>query len=137
MKQFFLDTNILIDLIADRKPHSKYAIQLFNEAGKNSVKLYTSSHSIATTYYLSKKVTDEKKLRKIINSLLDYVQCIAVDQSIIKRALHSNHADFEDGIQIMAASTIHHLDAIITRNSKDFKNSDIPVLLPDEAVQLI
>lgn len=137
MKQYFLDTNILIDLIADRKPHSKYAIRLFQEAEHNAVKLYTSSHSIATTYYLLKKNADEKKLRQVISSLLDYVQCIAIDQSILKRALHSNHADFEDGIQIMAASMIHQLDGIITRSVKDFKNSDIPVLLPDTAISLL
>ena len=55
MKRIFLDTNIIVDLIADRKPFSKYAIQLFQKAEQNEVELFTSSHSIATTHYLLKK----------------------------------------------------------------------------------
>jgi hypothetical protein len=34
MKNVFADTNILIDLLADRPPFSKFAIQLFDLAEK-------------------------------------------------------------------------------------------------------
>jgi predicted nucleic acid-binding protein len=44
MQKFFIDTNIIIDLLANREPHSKYATQLFNAAERGSIKLYTSSH---------------------------------------------------------------------------------------------
>lgn len=137
MTRFFIDTNIIIDLITERKPHSKYAVLLFSAAEQNRLKLFTSSHSIATTYYILKKLTDEKTLRTTLNHLLDYVQPVAVDKNIIKRALDSNHADFEDAIQIMAASTINSITGIVTRNIKDFKNSDIPVWTPDQAVKMI
>ena len=55
MKKVFIDTNILVDLIADRIPFSKYAIEIFNNAERKKIKLFTSSHSIATTHYLLKK----------------------------------------------------------------------------------
>lgn len=48
----FLDTNILVDLIADRKAFSKHAIEIFKYAEDFKVQLFTSSHSIATTHYL-------------------------------------------------------------------------------------
>ncbi len=35
MIKVFLDTNILVDLIADRKPFSKHAIEIFKSAEKN------------------------------------------------------------------------------------------------------
>jgi predicted nucleic-acid-binding protein len=50
----FADTNLLIDLLADRPPFSKFAAQIFDREEKKKVKLYTSSQSFATTHYLLK-----------------------------------------------------------------------------------
>ena len=132
MKKVFVDTNIIVDLIADRKPFSKYAIDLFTKAENKTVKLYTSSHSIATTHYLVKKHIGESELRTILNNLLDYLNVISVDTAVLKKGLRSKHKDFEDAIQIICASSIEKIDCIVTRNIKDFKGSEIPVLSPDE-----
>ncbi|MBD1366929.1 PIN domain-containing protein [Mucilaginibacter sp. ZT4R22] len=134
MKNVFVDTNVLIDLLADRQPFSKFAIQLFNLAEKKKVKLFTSSHAYATTHYLLKKHLSEKELRELLYSLLDYIDLIAIDSSIIKKSLLSNHKDFEDAIQIIAATSVANLDFIVTRNLKDFKDAGITVLPPDEAL---
>ena len=132
MKKVFLDTNILVDLIADRKPFSKYSIEIFKKAEEKKIKLFTSSHSIATTHYLLKKYLEEKILRDVLYNLLDYVTVIAVDTDVLKKGLRSKHKDFEDSIQILCASTIEKIDCIVTRNTKDFRDSEILVLTPDE-----
>lgn len=132
MKKIFLDTNIIVDLIADRKPFSKYAIEIFQKAEEKEFELFTSSHSIATTHYLLKKYVDEKVLRDVLYNLFDYLTIIAVDIDILKKGLRSNHKDFEDSIQILCASTIEQIDCIVTRNIKDFKGSEIKVYSPDE-----
>ena len=132
MKIVFVDTNILIDLLANRSPYSKFAIELFALAEKGKVKLYTSSHSYATTHYLLKKYIGETTLREILLSLLDFIELIPVDITIIKKGLLSKHKDFEDTIQIFAANTIDNTDFIVTRNLKDFKDAGIIVLPPDE-----
>jgi len=132
MKKVFLDTNIIVDLIADRKPFSKYAIEIFQLAEENKIQIFTSSHSIATTHYLLKKYIDEKSLREVLYNLLDFLTVISVDIDIIKKGLRSNHKDFEDSIQILCASSIENINHIITRDGKDFKGSEIPVLSPDE-----
>ena len=132
MKRVFVDTNIIVDLIADRRPFSKFAIRLFSNAENRKVKLFTSSHSIATTHYLLKKYVDEKQLREILENLLDYLTVVAISQDVIKKGLKSKHKDFEDALQIIASSTIDNLDCIVTRNIKDFKGSEIPVFSPDE-----
>ena len=132
MKKIFLDTNIIVDLIADRKPFSKYSIEIFKKAEEKKIKLFTSSHSIATTHYLLKKYLEEKILRDVLYNLLDYVTVIAVDTDVLKKGLRSKHRDFEDSIQILCASTIEKIDCIVTRNTKDFRESEILVLTPDE-----
>jgi len=134
MKKVFLDTNIIVDLIADRKPFSKYAIQIFQKAEANEIQLFTSSHSIATTHYLMKKYIEEKELRDVLYNLLDYLTIIAVDVDILKKGLRSNHKDFEDSIQILCASSVEKMDYIVTRNTKDFKGSEIPAYNPDEII---
>lgn len=132
MKKVFLDTNIIVDLIADRKPFSKFSIEIFKKAEENKIKLFTSSHSIATTHYLLKKYLEEKLLRDVIYNLLDYITVVAVDTDVLKKGLRSKHKDFEDSIQILCASTIENIDCIVTRNIKDFRDSEILVLTPDE-----
>ena len=132
MKKIFLDTNIIVDLIADRKPFSKYSIEIFKKAEEKKIKLFTSSHSIATTHYLLKKYLEEKILRDVLYNLLDYLTVIAVDTDVLKKGLRSKHKDFEDSIQILCASTIEKIDCIVTRNTKDFRDSEILVLTPDE-----
>ena len=132
MRKIFIDTNIIVDLVADRKPFSKYAIKIFSNAENKKIKLYTSSHSIATTYYLLKKFVDDKKLREILLGIIDYVSIIPVDIIVLSKGLRSKQKDFEDSVQIYCASGIEKIDCIITRNIKDFKGSEIPVLSPDE-----
>ena len=132
MKNVFVDTNILIDLLADRRPFSKSAIEIFDLASKKKINLFTSTHSIATTHYLLKKHVKEQELREILYSLLDFIDIVSIDLSIIKKSLLSDHKDFEDAVQIFAAHSVRNLDFIVTRNVKDFKKAEIAVLPPDE-----
>ena len=132
MRKIFLDTNIIVDIISDRKPFSKYAIEIFQKAEEGKLLLFTSSHSIATTHYLLKKHVDEKILREVLYNLIEYVSVAAIDLDIVKKALRSSHKDFEDSVQIFAASTIENLECIVTRNVKDFKGSEIKIMTPDE-----
>lgn len=132
MIKVFLDTNILVDLIADRKPFSKHAIEIFRSAEEHKTQLYTSSHSIATAHYLLKKFVEEKELRNILFNLLEFLDVVPVNLDVLKKGLRSSHKDFEDAVQILCASSITGINFIVTRNTKDFKTSEIAVLTPDE-----
>src|SRR5690606_15116239 len=101
MQHIFVDTNILIDLLSDRRPFSKFALEIFDLARKNKIKLYTASHSFATTHYLLKKYTKEQQLRKIVYSVVHFIESTPIDIAIIKKSQLSNHDDFEDAIQIL------------------------------------
>jgi predicted nucleic acid-binding protein len=132
MKNIFVDTNIIIDLIADRKPFSKYAIYLFKKAEDNLITLYTSSHSIATTYYLLKKYVNEKELRDVLYNLMDLIIVIPVDSTILKKGFRSGYKDVEDAFQIFCASSVKEMDCIVTRNIKDFRESEVAAFTPGE-----
>ena len=118
MKKVFVDTNILEDLIADRKPFSKFAIDFFSKAESGNVSLYTSSHSISTTHYLLKKYLIDKELREVLLNLLDFIYIIAKDIDFLKKRVKSKHKDFEDALQIISVYSIEKIDCIVTRNLK-------------------
>ncbi len=134
MKKIFVDTNIIVDLIADRAPFSKFAIDLFSKAEKKEVLLFTSSHSIATTHYLLKKYIEERELRNILFELITLLNVLSIDEETLKKGLRSKHKDFEDALQIICAESVVDIDFIVTRNSKDFKESNVQVLSPEELV---
>ena len=134
MRKLFLDTNIIIDIILDRQPFSKYSIEILKKAENNELELYISSHTIATTHYILKKILQEKTVRDILSNLIEIIHIIPIDRDIIKKGLKSKHKDFEDALQIISAYTITDMEGIVTRNIKDFKGSEIPVFTPDELV---
>lgn len=130
--RIFLDTNILVDLIADRKPFSQHAIKIFQAAEQGKIKLYTSSYSILTTHFLLKKYLSESNLREVLLNLLEYVSIVSANGNELKIGLRSPGKNFDDGVQILCAAGIEGISFIVTRNLKDFKASGVPVLSPDE-----
>ena len=131
-KHIFLDINILIDIVANRKPFAKNAIAIFNFCQSNNITIYSTSHSVATVHYIAKKNVDEIELRSIIEDLLDTISIISVTESILRKSLKSIHKDFEDAIQIISAQTVNKMDCIVTRDLKDYKNSELKVFTPDQ-----
>ena len=59
---------------------------------------------------------------------------LSCDDKIIELGLNSDFTDFEDSVQYFTAVE-HNLDVIITRNTKDFKDSKIPVLTAEEYIK--
>jgi len=135
MKKLFLDTNIIIDLLSERQPFYTEAARIFSLADKIEIEVSVSALSFATTNYilLQSKKSDEAK--QILRKLKLIVQVLSLDEKIVELALNdSDFKDFEDGLQYYTALE-HRLDAIITRNLKDFKKSRIPVMSADQYLQ--
>jgi len=61
---------------------------------------------------------------------------IGIDKEVIIEALSTNLTDFEDSIQLIASS-YNGINFIITRNTKDFKDSSIKALTPTDFIKVI
>ena len=127
----FVDTDVILDFLGNRKPFSKSALRLFTLAEQKKIALYTSSNSITTAYYLLCKVTDDAHARELVSGLLDIVRVIPVSHKILSLAIKSDFKDFEDAVQHYCALTIDEIKLIITRNIKDYAKSKIPVSGPE------
>lgn len=137
MTNIFVDTNVIIDFIADRKPFSKSAAKLFDYSEKGKVKLFISALSYSNVYYVVKKATSHKKMIKILNELESMTETLDVTKAIIKASLVSDFKDYEDAIQYCTAVSNKKISAIVTRNTKDYKTSNLAVVTPDEVISLI
>ncbi len=132
MKNVFLDTNILMDILANRQPFYKTSSEIYKLGLRKKTAFFTSSNTILTLHYLLKKFVTEENIRKALDEITEDIKIIPVDYNIIKKSLKSNHKDFEDAIQIVAAQSIVDMYCIVTRDLKDYKNAEINVFTPDE-----
>ena len=137
MRQIFIDTNVIIDFLADRNPFSEHAAILFQLAKEKKIKIFISAISFNNTYYILRKVTSHKKALNLISDIEDIVGIQETNRKIIRKAIKSNFNDFEDAIQYYSAIELGAIDIITTRDLKDFKRSELPVLSPETTVKLL
>ncbi len=128
--KLFIDSDVVIDFFTDREPHANPASELFELNESGNVTLFLSALSISNIYYVVRKFLGHKKALEVVESLMEMVDIVGVTKNEILQALKNDFKDFEDSIQYSSALTIDDVDAIVTRNIKDYRKSKIAVLTP-------
>jgi predicted nucleic acid-binding protein len=136
MMKIYLDTNIVLDLLAHRMPFYPEAAKLFSLADKKKINLSISALCLADTNYILSKQHPEMEVRKILRKFKILVRVLPLDDKITELALNSEFKDFEDAIQYYTAIE-NDQDIIITRNHSDLKESKIPVMSAGEFIKTI
>ena len=134
MKQIFMDTNVVIDFLANRQPFSLDAASLFNMALEGKIKIYISAVSYNNIYYVLRQSLTNNATIKLLEDLSEMTVITDVTSKIIRQSLKTEFKDYEDAIQYYTALSIKGIDFIVTRNTKDFKKSSLPILTPTEAL---
>ncbi len=130
MKKLFLDTNIVVDLLEQRLPFYQDAAQIFTLAYHKQVELLVSPMTYTTASFLLHRHGSEE-VHRLLSNLRQLVHVAKSDQQTVDDALASQFKDFEDAMQYYTA--LHSgADIIITRNGKDFKQANIPVMTATE-----
>jgi predicted nucleic acid-binding protein len=137
MKSLFVDTNVLIDFLADRKPFSLAAARLFTLSLSKKVKLFISAVSYNNIYYILRQSLSHKDTLHLLSELLEMTELVDVTKNIIDAALKSDFKDFEDAIQHQCALSINKIEIIVTRDTKDYKKSTIPVMTTAEVLNIL
>jgi len=131
MENVFIDTDVMVDFLTDRKPFSLESAKIFSLVDQKKIKGYVSSLALSNLYYVLRKFGSHSKVINSLQVVSELVEILKVDSDIIKSALHSDFKDFEDAIQYFSAMEYKKIDSIITRNIKDFKDSSLPVMTPE------
>ena len=130
-----LDTNILLDTIEIRKEFfddSSMVILLATEYDG-----FIAASNVTDIYYIEHKRNHSKEKTKVIlDKLFKLFSILDTTAEDCRNALRSDIPDYEDAILVESAKR-NGIDCIVTRNSKDFKGSGIPVYSPVEFLKLL
>jgi predicted nucleic acid-binding protein len=132
MKSVLIDTDVLLDFYLDRKPFSDDSLQLLLKCEQKQFRAYVTPVIVANTYYILRRHATHLYVIERLQVLLNTIHVLAMDQKQVLAALESKFTDFEDALQYFSAVNSNKIDAIITRNIKDFKKSALPVFTPNE-----
>ena len=136
MSKIFLDTNVILDLLAQRVPFFDSIARLATLADQKKLILVASPLSFTTVdYVLNKYESSESVLNKLRKFKIICEVC-EVNEETVEKGLNSNFKDFEDSIQYYSAVQ-SNCSIIITRNGNDFKHSNIPIMTAEEYLSSI
>jgi predicted nucleic acid-binding protein len=132
----FVDSDIILDLLAKRDPYYIHAANLFTLIDRKEIGAFTSPIVFANLHYLLKKLTSNTSALKSLRKLKTLINILPVDEKVIEQSLNSEFTDFEDAIQYFTAIN-NGINIIVTRNKTDYKKSKIKILTADEYLKTI
>jgi predicted nucleic acid-binding protein len=134
--KILIDTNIVLDLLLAREPFADAASRLFQLVDRGQIDGYIAATTITNIFYILRKTHGrELALEAIERLLLELIFC-PVDRVVIETALRIGLKDFEDGVQL-ACAELNQVEAIVTRDRKDFVGASLSILTIAEVETLI
>jgi len=131
----FIDSDIVLDLLAHREPHYQYAAKLFTLIDREIIGAYTSPLIFANTHYILRKYTSNNLALQSLRKLKAMVHILPIDNKIVEQSLNSDFNDFEDAIQYYTAVN-NGIRIILTRNVKDYKPAAITVSTAEQFIKM-
>lgn len=131
-----LDTNLVIDILENRRPHVLESAALLNYALTYHHQLFITANSVDNIAYILRKKISPEGLNKGFSKFFRSVDILPVDRSIILNALSAQWKDLEDAIQYYAALAAN-VDLIATRDVAGFEEQKIKVLNPAESLKFL
>lgn len=130
--KIMVDTNIIIDVLLERKPFVEDSYKLLSLCEEHKIDGFISASSITDIYYLVRKYTHSNELAyKVIGKILEIVKIYSVTNTEVITAFQKKARNFEDCLVAVCADSIH-CDYIVTRNLKDFEEFEISAISPSE-----
>lgn len=126
-KHYLVDTNVIIDILLDRED-ADAACAVFDDAERGDYYLHICALSFTTLFYSLRKILSREDRINALTQLKEAMEVAEVDGNVIDMALKSGWKDFEDAVQNFSAVVDPQISAIITRNIKDFKDSNLEVV---------
>lgn len=126
-KHYLVDTNVVIDMLLDRED-ADAACAVFDGAERGDYYLHICALSFTTIFYSLRKILSREDRINVMAQLKEAMEVVEVEGNVIDMALKSGWKDFEDAVLNFSAVVNPQISAIITRNTKDFKDSSLEVV---------
>lgn len=136
MDKLLIDTDVILDFFFDREPFSEHAANVLSLCESKQIQGFVTPVIISNVYYLLRQTAPHEKVIDKLGSLLSFTDVLIIDKKIIIQAINSKFKDFEDALQNYSAEDSNQINAILTRNTKDFKNSKLAVFTPENYLKM-
>ena len=136
MKRMLVDVNVILDVLLARSPHAAAARAIWAAVELKRAEGFLAAHAVTTIDYLMRKELGAAGSRRAMRALLRVFTVASVDHAVIQSALDADGPDFEDCVTAAAAAAAR-CDLIVTRDTKGFRGSPVPVFTPAAAAPLI
>jgi len=130
-QRIFIDTNVILDFFLDRKPFSDATASILGLSAEKRIRAYVSPLTLSNCYYILRRLGSDQKVRSKLKLLSGIVGITIMKRKTSIDAIDSEFSDFEDAMQYYSAIDDELITAIITRNTKDYRKSEIAVMTPD------
>lgn len=126
-----IDTDVLLDVALGRSPYADDASRILDAVQSGLISGVVAWHTISNLYYMLSSLGDRGRAREFVRDLSGIVEIAPVDSRALDVALSLDLSDFEDSMQVSSALA-GGAEAIVTRNTRDFRNSPLPVIRPSD-----
>jgi len=127
----FIDTNVLMDVLAKREPFYADSARLWTLAEQGRIKGLISVISFNNIYYVVRKLRTRRVADRMMLLLRDTFKAVPLDKQILDQAIDAGFKDLDDAIQYFSAIRAGAA-CIVSRDAGAFPRSDLPVLTPGE-----
>ena len=131
-----VDTNVVLDVLLAREPFAETGAEVFSLVEQSDIEASLCATTVTTVDYLLTQSLPRNEARRALQALLGLFEVAPVNRAVIEGALRSRVEDFEDAV-LEQAGLLVGAEAIITRNTKDFRRSSIKALDPTELLRAI
>ena len=132
-----IDANVIINYMTGREDNEKESSRKVIEmCARNQILGYIAFHSLSTIWYVFRK-RPKDETRKWLKQICGILKVTGASHEEVVNAIDKeSFTDFEDCLQDECADSCG-ADYIVTRNTKDFENSKVRAIAPDEFLKLI
>lgn len=134
--KILIDTNVILDVLTNRKEFAEPAIKVFKLCEVKKVTGYISALSVPNIVYIMRKELKGERIKEILEKLSLLFTIADLKAEDLKKATELNFRDYEDAIQSSQALRIK-AEYIVTRNLKDFVTSPVTAIEPAELLERV
>ena len=131
MTKVMIDTNVIIDYLADRIPFADTAEKVLDLCEKNELNGVLSASAITDIYYIMHKMIGREKTLESIKLLFSVLEIAEVGKKDLLQAMKAAKMDFEDALAAVCARRVK-AEYILTRNTSVFLNSPVITMTPED-----
>lgn len=126
-----IDADVLLDVLMNRSPFVEDSLEVWKLSETGMVTGCVSALSLANLVYIMRKQLDPAGVHEILSELNLVFEFVDLSSDIIQKASRMEWTDFEDAVQSVTAKQ-NHCETMITRNTKDFVDSEVPAMTPQK-----